>query len=250
MLPARKDAFLRQHKAGGIRATDIMKSDRLMARRIAHSFLGTSSVETLGNWDGVDHYWPSVNGFEMSVDRSDRFGDAYEVTYQRLGGTHLFVTFDAMSHIGHEGSKPIQYESDLNGELKKGTIRKVGDIPKLFKDLVREYDALEKRIRGDLEKIGGSKWESDFDGFGLQLYHESRDQYSEASMMIAFPGVATVLFGDSDDGEALIHYSKGAGPGGHYGEKEVNKSYKTIEDIKKIVDLAEKLWDQWDSNPF
>ena len=56
-----------------------------MATRIVFRFVaarGRSNTEGMGAWDGEEHHWPEMRDFTFSGEKFDRFGDAYEGSYQ------------------------------------------------------------------------------------------------------------------------------------------------------------------------
>jgi len=209
---------------------------------------------SMGGWDGVDHYWPTFKDFENWSEKRDRWGHTYEAMYQYdstsesgFGPTlNLFVDFDAAKYVDTSGSQPIKWEATFHGSSKKGTVRKVEDIRGLMDNLIREAKKVRDKIQDQLSSAGGTNWDTHFDGYELSAQFHSPHPESEASMTVVFDEPDEVLFGTSGEkGNARIWFSLGSDYEGHFGKKEVTKSYKTTGDVEKVLKEAEKLFDKW-----
>ena len=221
--------------------------NHLLAKRIVARVKSATHQVPMGSWDEVDHFWPNIPDFDLFVERADRFGDAYEVMYQSLGGeVSLFVTFFANDYVNSEGAKPMKYEATFHGAKKDGTVRKVEDISKLLSDLLRKAKDQVEKIREKLEGVGGTKWDVGFDGYELVAQFHSPNPEREAYMVVTFEEVDEVIFGsDKKQGSARIYFAAGADYEGSFGEKTVTQSYRSIDDIEKVLKKAEGFWTQW-----
>jgi len=224
------------------------RQNHVIAKRVVARIKSAAHQIPMGSWGEVDHFWPNFPDFDIFVERSDRFGDAYEVMYQSLGGeVSLFVTLFANDYVNSEGSKPIKYEATFHGDTAKGTIRKVEDLARLLNDLLRKAKAKVAKIRKELEKVGGTKWDVDFDGYELNAQFHSPSPEKDAYMIVTFQEVDEVIFGDKSQGDARIYFAAGADYEGAFGEKTLTQGYRSLDDIEKVLKKAESLWASYTS---
>jgi frataxin-like iron-binding protein CyaY len=223
-----------------------------IAERVAERFKEArrGSPESMGPWDGEDHYWPDLQDFEQTDGDADRFGDFYRMEYQYVGhsGDHLtlFVKFDALQFVNSEGKKPGKWTATNFATEKTGTFRSIEDISKVLKDCIKWAEGEREKIKKDVEKaVKRPDWEAHYDGYNLVVEYKKRaGEYSDETMTVTFDDLEEAIY-QGGSSSAEIWFAAGADYEGHYGEQRVTKTYSNAKDMGDILKAAEKLWDKW-----
>lgn len=202
----------------------------------------------MGGWDGEAKFWPTVPGFEGMVERADKFGDAYEVWYQKTDEGFI-VEFNGLDFVNSSGKRPGKWSADgIHGKSKDGTWKSIADIPKILAEVSNFAREAEKEAEEALLKLGGPKWELYYHYDDLVANFKNPDKYSDASMFVTFPNVMNVMAehpGYSTD-DAEVQYAAGSDYEGFFGKQRVERPFKSTKDIERILDEAEKqLWPRW-----
>jgi len=194
-------------------------------------------------------FWPKVTGFDGYASDPDRYGFVSEMTYEAQGGLHVTVVFDYSAYKRPPHSWKVD-AAPLKGKLK-GSWKSLKDVSRSLQGALTQYKAhLEeqsRKARESLQRLAGSNWDYNDAGLGSGLeevvYSRKNDfKYSDAHLDVTLDDVADVISGDSDRGEYRVSFSQGSDYMGHYGEKKLHGTWKSVDDVKKILADAEKLW--------
>jgi hypothetical protein len=204
-----------------------------------------ASKVLMNSWGGVKEYWPEVAGFEIWGEAFDHY-DCFRVTYNYgSSDLNLSAEFDLGNWGDFQNGKPGKWKATILNEKDKGSWNGADDIPRILADLVAKAKKVQANIASKLTKVGGPKWDVLYDWGELTADYENPNEYSEAAMTVTFQDVDNVVFGEEDKGEAEAYFTAGADYQGSYGKQEKLFTYKTLDDIEKVLKEAEKLWDRW-----
>lgn len=236
---------------------DAEEAQKKQATRVASRYLARLMLASrpktarpmMTPWEGEHHAWPEVPPLwdEEGVQR-DRFRDVHVMRYVAYGvAGSPKLTVDTTPWVHH--SKPeFTYKIEaFDQEIKKGKFpfdayeRK---IPELLKDTLAAAEKEVAKFAKELETLKVPHWEIRYDKRSDDLVVEyeapDKNQYSDSSMSGSFYGPLEVFTGGKSDYE--ISYSKGADYEGHFGVRELTGEVRSLEDIKKVLKDAERLW--------
>lgn len=230
-----------QKQAARVAATYLAQLVRANRRKTARPMMTP--------WGGEDHAWPAVPLIwdEEGVQR-DRFNDVFVmryVNYGQAGTPSLTVDTTPWTH----GNKPeFTYKIEVFGEKLDSGKFPVDDYERKIPDLLKlALAAAEREIAKyakELETLKVPNWEIWYDKSADDLVVEykapGRNPYSDSSMSGSFYSPLKVFTGEKSDYD--IHYSKGADYEGHFGVRELHGEVRSLEDIKKVLKDAERLW--------
>lgn len=102
----------------------------------------------------------------------------------------------------------------------------------------RAKDALVKRLEG----LGGRTWgRGTFDDSSLLFVRTE----GELNMTVSFEFILEVLSGEWDRADADIHFTAGSDYEEHIGERRERITYRSVDEIPKVLQRADRLWKQW-----
>lgn len=220
----------------------------LLAKRdpkTAYAVVAAQHELPMGAWGDSEYRWPEPEDFEVIPEKRDVLGDYTRVTYQYNGDLSLSVGMDAKPHADSEGKNPGKFEAHYYGSTESGTWKDPGDIPRVLQSMVDKATTARLDIETSLTKIGGPKWKAIYDWGQLSAEFQNPVETSDTTMNVTFEDIAQTLFGDQNEGEATISFAAGSAYQGFYGQQSVRKTYRSVEDIKKILKEAEGLWKDW-----
>jgi hypothetical protein len=220
----------------------------LLAKRdpkTAYAVVTAQHKFPMGSWGGAEYTWPEPEDFEVVPEKRDVLGDYVKVTYQYDGDLDLFVDMDASPLADSRGRKPGKFEARYYGNKATGFWPNVGVVPRVLQTLIGKATKARQDIETALTKVGGPKWEVIYDWGQLSAEFKNPVGASDTTMSATFEDIAQTIFGDQDEGEATISFAAGSDYQGFYGQQSVRKTYRSVEDIEKVLKEAEHLWVTW-----
>jgi len=192
--------------------------------------------------------WPEVRNFRLTPEKLDVFQDAYKVEYSYEGQYDLLIPASIYFWFKGDGP-PGQYEGEIANKPIRGDWKDPHDVERILKQIEGEIAKASREAAKDLEvqvkSLQNAKWEVDFSedfGSAVASYRNS-DKYDDAQMTVDFENVREALQLNRPQ-EARIHFSQGADYEGSYGEVELERKYRSLDDMKKLMLMAERLWDK------
>jgi hypothetical protein len=213
--------------------------------KTAYEVVAAQHELPMGSWGGAEYAWPEPEDFEVVPEKRDVLGDYIKVTYQYDGDLDLFVGMNASAHADSQGKKPGRFEARYYGNMINGPWRTIEDIPRLLDSMIGEATKARQDIEAALTKVGGPQWEVIYDWGQLSAEFKNPVEASDTTMNVTFEDIAKTIFGDQNEGEATISFAAGSDYQGFYGQQSVRKTYRSVEDIEKILKEAEHLWAGW-----
>jgi hypothetical protein len=205
----------------------------------------------LSPWGGEDHEWPAVSNVwdEEGVQR-DRFNDVFVMRYVAYGlaGTPM-LTVDTTPWVHHQKPEFAYAIQVFDEKAKSGKIPLEGyerSIPKLLEDAL---DFAKREVDGFVKQLGQFEvphWDIEYDkrGDDLVVTYQAPDlsEFSDSSMSGSFYSPLNVFKGETSDYD--LSYSEGADYEGHFGQRDLQGEVRSLEDIKKVLKDAERLWEK------
>ena len=201
--------------------------------------------------DGYEGFWPEPREWGVDDLKRDRFGDAYEMEYGWEGSPFmsLSVRFYAKPLLASDGKRPGTFKATFGfakeytgqwKEEKNGVLNALDEVEKWGRSTLSE-------IKKSIEGLSDQDWLVDYDGYQIDAtYRGERTDFSDSDMTVTFRDVEQALImGQSQ--EAEIHFIEGSDYEGHYGEKEVERSYSSLADIRNILGEAKTMFKRWDA---
>jgi len=199
----------------------------------------------LGTFGGRDHRWPELGGdwegpHAFSANTVDTFGDSQRVEY--LNGP-ITISLDANKWYGAEGKGPVTYVIDAGGQKKMGQIKAPTkqNIERVAAASERFFEQARKQLVRNLLKARG--WKRTSDDHDVYYDMPVGGKHNDAHMSVTFRSVGDVL-GNDDEGRAEVYFSAGADYEGSYGKKEKTVSWRTLADMTRIIQDAERFGKQ------
>jgi hypothetical protein len=248
----KKRAVRKVAKKRAVRKVAKKRAVRKVAKRRA-----VRDQESMGSWDGKEQYWPNFPWpWELSFAERGRFGDVYVGEWAFMdnvkiqgSSVHLavYVAVDAERYINSSGKSPLTYTVSGAGREFKGSVKKPQDLIGVFKKAVVWAKDLYRKLGQRIEKLSNARWDVEFQGASAMAdYKGPVPEFSDAYMGITFdePIDALVL---GKHQEATIDFAEGADYTGAIGEQSFSRRYRSLQDMKKIISDADKLWRKWSS---
>jgi len=204
----------------------------------------------MGGWGGENQAWPDFGRNWGYFDaQRDRFGDAYRLGLQWIGSPFmgLFVEMDATKYTNSGGKRPGTWTAEAFGETISGAWRDPKELSRILKKVVSWATKLRQQLKTDILSMSNANWELRYDGDDIWAdYRGPKDKLSDGSMYVSFRDPEDALIGNASS-DAEINYSAGADYQGHFGEQSEEHSYSSPQDIRRILERAEMLFQQWEA---
>jgi hypothetical protein len=206
----------------------------------------------LSPWGGEDHEWPAVDESVWDEEQTsgDRFGDVFVMRYVGYGVAGLpMVTVDT-TPWSHNNRPEFTYSIKVFDEkAKSGKIPLEGYARSISKLLDEALTLAKHEVEGfakQLDQLKVPHWEIEYDKRGDDLIVEYKapdlSEFSDSSMSGSFYSPLNVFKGEKSEYD--LSYSEGADYEGHFGQRELRGEVRSLEDIKKVLQDAERLWEK------
>ena len=215
--------------------------------------------ESMGSWDGEEHYWPDFpSPWELSSAKRSRFGDVNEGEWEFMDNVKVqgssvdlavYVAVDAQKYINSAGKSPLTYTVSGAGKEFKGSVKKPQDLIGVFKKAVAWAKDLYRKLGQRIEKLSNDRWDVSFGGMNDAYadYKGPVPEFSDAYMGITFwDPIEALVSGQAQ--EATIDFAEGADYTGAIGKQSLDRRYRSLQDMKKIMAEADKFWKKWEAS--
>lgn len=238
-----------QQKQAADRLTSLYLAQTRVASKVLEAYLQKTARPKLSPWDGEDHEWPAVApSWDEEPVRSDRFHDVFVMRYVDFGlaGSPM-VTVDTTPWTHHKQPEFTYSIQVFDQKVKSGKIPLDGyekSIPKLLDEAVEFAQREVNTFAKQLDQLKVPHWGIEYDKRGddliVQYKPPGQSPYSDSSLSGSFYGPLDIFTGGKADYD--ISYSAGADYEGHYGVRELKGEVRSLEDIKKVLKDAERIW--------
>ena len=232
---------------------------RVAARYLARQVRGTrpkTARPMMSPWGGEDHAWPAVPPLwdEEGVQR-DRFRDVHVMRYVAYGhaGSPM-LTVDTTPWIHNQKPEFTYTIHAFDQKVDSGKFpvdayeRKIPELLKKTLDAAQQEVA--KYVK-QLEQLKVPNWDIHYDKHSDDMVVEYQDpklsEYSDSNMSGSFYSPLKIFTGEKSDYD--ISYSKGADYEGHFGVRKLHGEVRSLEDVKKVLKDAERLWAKAEKRP-
>ena len=172
----------------------------------------------------TQEYWPINKYADIEIDKSDKFGDAYKVTYQLDDGGFINFYYDTKN-------KKNTWSYDFL-EKKTGTWKNINEVNKIINDMILDTKKQLKTFEKKLPKM--KNWDLYVDSYDVSYNRDFLD-YSAGITMNIYDYI-------KNDGKIEWRIGDYGNPFSKYGVTKTKGEIKVkdLSDVKKVLDYVDK----------